>query len=103
MPTGIHSAYGCPSDTVHLSCPDERNITVTKAEYGEYYLDCSTTCCQAHPLDCVESMESSDEDQWIYLKYLCDDANECDYHFQGSTFVSECTPTNAVDYVSIYF
>ena len=101
--TGIHNAHGCESENIPLSCPNNRTIFITKAEYGEYSQPCDTQCCSPHPLDCTEQMVDSDNDQWVYLKLLCDGNTNCSYPFQGSTFLNECTATNEVDYVSVYY
>ena len=54
-------------------------------------------------MDCVETMSEVDEDQWVYLKLLCDNRTNCTYPFDGFSFDVVCAPGSAVDYVSIYY
>ena len=48
-------------------------------------------------------MSVTDEDQWIYIKYLCDNQTNCSYPFGGAYFVTDCAPGSQVDYISIYY
>ena len=101
--SATQAAFGCATDTLILSCPVNRTILVTKAEYGEYSQTCGSSCCSPHPYDCTELMENGDAAEWARLKVLCDNETDCSYQFHGTTFVTACSIAEYVDYVSIYY
>ena len=100
---GVYQAHGCGGENIQLSCPDNRTIFVTHANYGEYGPTYTQPYCAPHPYNCYESVSVTDEDQWLYIKYLCDNQTTCSYPFEGSYFDTDCTPGSPVDYISIYY
>ena len=101
--TGALLSNGCEGGDVQLSCPENRTIFVTNAEYGQYSENYTQSLCAPHPYNCIESVSATDEDQWIYIKYLCDNQTACSYPFGGAYFLTDCAPGSEVDYISIYY
>ena len=103
--TGVVSSSGCVGDDMLLSCPPNKTIFISNADYGQFSHGCADgTCCPPHPFDCTQDMEASNFDKWVYLKLRCDNQTACSYLFQGSTFIDDvCTPFDSVAYLDIYY
>ena len=98
------SGFGCVGDQLYLSCPNNKTIFVTSAEYGEYSQPCGEgQCCLPNPFDCVEQVSQNNNANWIDLKLTCDNETECSYLFQGSTFVQKCTVAEPVSYMNVFY
>ena len=91
---------------VSLSCPDNRTIFVTHADYGQFSYTCTqpdVTCCPPHTAnDCTESVEESALQDFVALKLLCDNQTSCQFLNQGGVLLS-CSDPNEVDYVRVYY
>ena len=103
--TGISSNFGCLAEEILLSCPNNKNIFVEHADYGQYSQACDEgTCCSPHPYDCTQSMEENNAGDWLLLKLECDNRTECSYLFQGSIFTDDvCAPADSVAYLGIRY
>ena len=91
---------------VSLSCPDNRTILVTHADYGQFSYTCTqpdVTCCPPHTADdCTESMEDARPQDLVTLKLLCDNETSCDFVNQGGALLG-CPEPNIIDYVTVYY
>ena len=89
-----------------LSCPDEKTILVTSAEYGQFSYVCLQTDVQCCPPnigdDCVEPMEEAAPVDWALLKEVCDEKQACQLPMNGAV-LSSCTEPSAAQYVSVFF
>ena len=106
LSSDIYSAYGCYLETVTLSCPDNRTIFVTDADYGQFSYTCTqpdVTCCPPQTRDdCTQSVEESAPQDWAALKLLCDNQTSCDVFHQGGVLL-DCPAPNEANYVRIYY
>ena len=106
MCTDIYSAYGCFQDTISLSCPNNRTIFVTSAQYGQFYEICThdwIPCCPPNLIaDCTESVEEGSPQDWFALKALCDNQASCEFVNQGG-YVASCAEPNVVDYMTVNY
>ena len=63
------TTFGCDLDWMDLYCPENQTISLTSAYYGQYYYDCSSSCCAPHPWDdCSELMQQYAPVDWLYLQ-----------------------------------
>ena len=106
LSSDIYSAYGCYLETVTLSCPDNRTIFVTDADYGQFSYTCTqtdVTCCPPQTRDdCTLPVEDSAPVDWAGIKLLCDNQTSCEIPHQGAVLVGCPAPAEA-DYMRVYY
>ena len=101
--TDRFTALGCLDDIITLSCPDTRTLWVTNAFYGRYNYTCSATCCPPSPWrDCAVQVEQCEPNDWVALKYTCDNKTSCDWQYTGRV-LDECEAGYVADYMQIFF
>ena len=76
---------------------------MTSARYGKFAYNCSGQCCVPHPgLDCWESVEENRPEDWLALKFYCDNQTSCVYENRGSV-IDECQTGYTSDYIHVFF
>ena len=64
----MYTTLACPDDVMTLSCPVGRNISLTKAHWGQYYFGCSD-CCPPNPaFGCTVNMETMEPELFRHSK-----------------------------------
>ena len=97
-------SIGCRGQNIDLSCiGEDSRITIRKATYGSYYLDCSESCCPPNPKwDCTEDMQTVHSDIFEYLQQQCDGEQSCSYEFNGYVMDTSCNSDDA-DYLQVFY
>ena len=90
--------YGCVSDVIRLSCV-AGVIYVTNAKYGMYSTPC-TGCCPPNATDCTELVSENRPEDWVSLKYQCDNKTSCEFQYRGSV-IDQCQEGYIADYMDI--
>ena len=97
-----YSELGCISDVLELTCPDEKRIFTTSAVYGKYTFACDD-CCPPNPSrDCTELVSENRPEDWIAIKYYCDNKTTCEYENRGSP-IDDCQENYIADYLQIFY
>ena len=98
-----HVSLGCVSDVLTLYCPDNRTIFTTSGIYGQYAYPCAADCCAPNPLDdCGEIVEENRLEDWLAIKYYCDNKTSCEYENGGSP-IDQCEEGYIADYLQIFY
>ena len=80
-----------------LSCPTGRNISLTRAQWGHYYLACSSDCCAPNPAyDCTVDMGTVEPDWFEYIQFQCDGKQSCEVDFILYA-INQCEPEYVAD------
>ena len=98
----MYTSFGCANDVISLTCPINRTIVITKAQWSKYYLECSD-CCPPNPAyDCSVDMETAEPDFFGYIKFQCDGMTSCDLEY-ASYLVNECELEYTADYEQVFY
>ena len=93
----------CINDVMTLSCTSDKNITVTRAQWGKYDAVCSDDCCQPDTAnDCTVDMETTEPDLFAYIKSQCDGEQSCDLTYVAYV-VNECEEEYFADYEQVFY
>ena len=102
----VYSAYQCAPNIMSISCPVGNTIFILSAVYGQFGYNCSQSdlqCCfPSGASDCVEDMETSEPADWLVMKSLCDNQQECSFETQYAT-LSSCDNPNIANYTLVKF
>ena len=98
----MYTTFGCANDRISLSCPGDRTIVITKAQWGKYYRQCGN-CCPPNPAyDCTIDMETVESEFFDFLKFQCDGMTSCDLEY-ASYLVNQCELEYLADYEQIFY
>ena len=101
-PYNMYSNVGCVNDVITLSCPTNRNISITKALWGQYFRTCSD-CCPPNPaFDCTVDMETNEPALFSLLKDTCDGKETCDLEYIAY-IVNDCQLEYVADYEQVFY
>ena len=105
--SGTFTSLACYGNIMFMSCPDNRTINVTSGLYGQYAhiadYNCTDDCCPPSPRDdCVEDMLTSNPQDLLGIKLLCDDQQSCDFEYQG-TLINGCMEGYIADYMQMFY
>ena len=98
----MYTTLACQNDTMTLSCPTGRNISLTKAHWGHYYLACSDCCAPNPAYDCTVDMETVEEDWFDYIKSQCDGIQSCNID-HIAYMANECEIEYYADYMQTFY
>ena len=81
----------------------DRNITITKAQWGKYNTACFDNCCPPNPaIDCTVDMQTVEPDLFEYIKDQCDGKQSCELDFIAYE-VDECLDGYIADYEQVFY
>ena len=99
----MYIAQGCLAQDLTLSCPGSGEILITSADFGVYYLECTSTCCPPNPVyDCFVDVESVAPNFYNFMKSECDTLNTCTFEYTGYV-VDECVTGYVADFMQVFY
>ena len=100
IPIDVYHAFANNGNTMTLSCPSTRTITVQSGYYGQYDVSCDQPGCPPNPTNCKESIENNTPSDWETLTESCNEKTTCDWDI-SSREVASCGGTS--DYALVYY
>ena len=102
---GTHSqftTFACLADVITISCPTDRTIFITSADYAEFP-GCPGCCGTPHPTyHCTVPVQDARPSDWLAMKLRCDNQNTCQFQVLGS-LIDECQAGYVSDYLQVYY